>query len=55
MILFNKKYSDESLVDAEEDLSYAILENCMDIPLDENGFHIGTFTVTLTWENENAI
>jgi hypothetical protein len=45
--LFKKEYSDESLLDLEEDVCYTI-ENS-GIEPDEHGFRPGTFIVTIEW------
>lgn len=52
MIIFDKHYSAESLIDLEEHLADALSDNVADIPSDEYGFLQGTFRVTITWSNE---
>ena len=49
--LFNKVYSDESLIDLEEDIAMAIYHSI--IPQDENGFYKGSFRVIVEWTDEN--
>jgi hypothetical protein len=53
MILFNKKYDDESLYDLGRDIEEAIDQRFNDLisklPKDEDGFTKGTFTVTIEW------
>lgn len=53
MIVFNKVYYAESLIDISEDIDY-MFDNKQfeEIPVDENGFHKGKFTVTVKWEKE---
>jgi hypothetical protein len=54
MVIFQKNYDDESLYDMPEDLGYAVDEENPDyhkLPEDEHGLKKGTFTVTITWEN----
>jgi len=48
--LFQKKYSDESLYDLEEDIHFALAADnpkFAEIPVDDNGFREGTFIVTI--------
>jgi len=52
MKVFDKEYSEESLIDLEEDLHYALYESGLDIPEDENGFRVGTFSVVINWEDD---
>lgn len=47
-ILFQKDYSDESLIDLESDICW-LSEEADDIPKDEWGFRAGTFRVTIEW------
>lgn len=47
MILLEKEYSGESIIDLEGD-AYSII-NDESIPMDEDGFHTGTFKVTIEW------
>ena len=51
MILFEKEYSSESLVDLAEDVDWALNHDC-EIPVDEHGFMEGTFKVIIEWEND---
>lgn len=53
--VFQKDYSDESLIDLDENLhdnlnNSEINPLVKDIPHDEHGFRSGTFTVTVTWK-----
>lgn len=50
-IVFEKKYDDESIVDLERDMYEAINES--DGPVDEHGFHTGTFKVIIMWESDD--
>jgi hypothetical protein len=53
MIVFKKEYYGESLVDLDRDISEMYDDHRFEqIPVDEHGLHKGTFTVTVTWENE---
>jgi hypothetical protein len=47
MIIFDKEYSDESLIDLAEDIEYAV--DLAEIPKDEYNFRQGTFRVTIEW------
>jgi hypothetical protein len=49
-VIFEKRYTDESLLDMEEDILYKI--NRSDITKDEHGFYEGVFKVTVTWSQE---
>ena len=49
MIIFERDYDGESLVDLEEDVCDAINYD-MDLPVDEHGFIKGTFKVVISWE-----
>lgn len=49
MILFDKIYDAESIVDVEQDVYDAIFYS--GIPIDEHGFHLGEFKVTIEWKN----
>lgn len=56
MILFQKEYDGESIVDLERDISEC-LEGSFNalayaIPVDEHGFHKGNFKVIVEWEPE---
>lgn len=54
MEIFKQKYSGESIVDVDRDVSEAFQNDfnpaVREVPSDEHGFHKGTFTVTITWE-----
>lgn len=51
--IFMKTYSEESMVDLEEDIAYMYHEDdYKKIPEDEDGFKKGTFTVTIIWNND---
>ena len=50
MIIFEKIYDGESLVDIEEDVYDAVNASKFPIPYNEEGFHAGTFTVTISWK-----
>lgn len=52
MIIFERDYSDESLIDLSEDLMGAICDKSLNLPEDEYGFRKGTFTVRVVWEDE---
>lgn len=53
MILFEKKYDGESIVDSYRDFSEAFDERFTPemkaVPSDEHGFHKGTFKITIEW------
>lgn len=50
MMLFNKTYSDESLIDLQDDIEWE-LEHA-GLEKDEHGFRPGTFTVIIEWKPE---
>ena len=51
MIIFEKEYSDESLVDVEQDV-YDAVNDSLELPeQDDNGFRPGSFKVTIEWTN----
>lgn len=54
--LLNKSYDGESIYDATRDFAEAFdeafTEQLRSIPVDENGFQLGKFTVTVTWSPE---
>lgn len=54
--LLSKKYSSEELSDLSRDMHEALDERftpeAAGIPKDEHGFDEGTFTVTITWSND---
>ena len=52
MIIFEKEYDGESLIDLEDDVGVAI--SCDEVlPVNEHGFIKGTFRVTISWEEGN--
>jgi hypothetical protein len=51
MIIFEKDYSDESLIDLAEDIQDAVFDDNLDIPKDDHGFRKGTFVVKVVWED----
>jgi hypothetical protein len=51
IMVFNKEYDGESIVDLGRDIS-EMFEDAPVIPQDEYGIHKGTFTVTVKWEKE---
>lgn len=52
MIIFEKEYDGETLVDIEEDVYDAVNYNTY-LPVDDHGFIKGTFRVTISWEEGN--
>lgn len=58
MKIFEKKYDSESLYDLDRDISEAISEDynpkMSRLPQDEHGFHKGTFTVSIVWNEESV-
>lgn len=54
MIIFEKKYSGESIYDVSQDLADAFDSSynpaINDIPVDEYGFQSGTFTIKIEWD-----
>jgi len=52
MVIFDKHYSDESLIDLEGHIADALSDNIAGIPRDEYGFLTGTFRVTINWSEE---
>lgn len=54
MVIFDRHYSDESLIDLDEDIRWALEKDFAEIPRDEHGFRQGEFRVTITWSNENV-
>lgn len=54
MLIFERNYSGESLIDIEQDVWDACNESDFPIPTDIHGFHIGTFTVTITWKKDET-
>ena len=54
MIVFDKSYSDESLIDLDQDIRWALEEDFAVIPKDEHGFSKGEFRVTITWSNDDC-
>jgi hypothetical protein len=55
MEIFKKKYDGDSLCDVSRDVSEAFdedfNENASVVPKDKHGFHTGTFTITIEWED----
>lgn len=51
MIIFNRTFDGESLVDIEEAVWDAVNEN-YNLPRDKHNLLKGTFTVTISWEND---
>lgn len=56
-VIFSKKYDDESLYDLPEDIGDAVNSDYNPeydaLPSNEDGdFKLGTFTVTITWNND---
>lgn len=49
MIIFDKEYSDESMIDLEGHIADALSDNVVEIPRDMYGFLTGTFRVTIEW------
>lgn len=56
MILFEKEYSAESLIDVSQDIADALDENynlaLSTIPKDQYQFHQGKFKITIEWSIE---
>lgn len=56
MIIFDKTYDGESIIDAPEDigdmLDPTMNPACKDIPQDEHGIHKGSLRVTVEWIKE---
>ena len=50
MIIFVKKYSDESLIDLQDDIEWEI--ETSGIEKNEDGFRPSTITVTIEWKPE---
>jgi hypothetical protein len=54
--IFTKKYDGESLYDLNRDISEVFVSDynpaILEIPCDEYGFQLGTFTVKIEWSNE---
>lgn len=52
MILFDKTYTSESIIDMDQDVMEFFLDDIydnFDIPQDENGFMRGSFRVKIDW------
>ena len=49
MIIFDRHYTDEDLIDLEQHISDMLNENIAEIPIDEHGCRAGTFRVTIEW------
>ena len=52
MIIFDKEYDGESIVDMERDV-YEALNDEYEIPVDEYGFSKGIFRVTISWSEDD--
>ena len=52
MLVFERDYSDESLIDLSEQIMDAICDDSLNLPTDKYGFRKGTFTVRVIWEDE---
>ena len=53
MIIFSREYSGESIIDLAEDLSWMFDDGKgAEVPVDQYGIHKGTFTVTVTWKED---
>jgi hypothetical protein len=53
MIIFEREYSGESIIDLAEDLSWMFADGKgAEVPVDEYGIQKGTFTVTVTWKED---
>lgn len=52
MIIFDKHYDEESLVDLERHIADALSDNVGEIPRAKNRFLSGTFRVTIEWSEE---
>ena len=56
MTIFEKEYDGESIYDVQRDVieAFDARFNPMvkDIPQDEYGFQLGTFTIRIEWSNE---
>lgn len=53
VLLLDKVYSDESLVDLANDCEDALMNLPEKIPVDEYGFRKGRFTVQMFWEDDS--
>lgn len=53
MIIFEREYSDESLIDLDEHLQDAIYDESLNLPQDEYGFRRGSFSVIVVWTDED--
>lgn len=55
--VFESEYSGESICDIDRDVSEAFYEDfnkvIKQIPKDEHNIQLGTFKVTITWENDD--
>jgi hypothetical protein len=55
ILLLRKDYDGESMYDIYRDVAEAVTEPdnpvISEIPLDAHGFHRGTFSVLITWED----
>jgi hypothetical protein len=50
-IVFEKEYSDETLIDLSDDIEYDM--DMEDIPVGGDGFRKGSFHVVITWTPED--
>lgn len=54
IIVFEKEYCGEGLIDASQDIGECFLEDynpvIQEIPVDEHGIQTGTFFITVTWK-----
>ena len=55
MIIFKKSTNDEGLYGIDEEIYSAIEEAAENIPKDENGFNVGTFTITVSWSKNEFV
>jgi len=52
IIIFDKHYTDEDLIDLEHHIWNMLNDNIAEIPVNEHGFREGTFRVTIEWIEE---
>lgn len=57
MEIFKQTYAGESLYDVDRDISECFQNDynpkIAGVPVDEHGFHKGTFVVTVTWVDDS--